>query len=243
VLGDAKATMIDILHTYQDSDPEPRATWVPETPAPQTKSLTMETATTPLTPTQWRREAADMLPKNSVLVSDCGGNMFFTYKNFKLDGQIFVHDLNMASMGYGVGAALGAQIALGKQGRAIAIVGDGGFCMHGFELRTAVQYGIPIIVMLENNKGHNIVRQAAKLLLDQDVSGCVWAPRPNFAALAHSMGANGIVIDSPGQMTTAFAEALAHTTSPTLIDVRVDADAIIPAGERYDSLRQGKTAH
>lgn len=241
VLGDAKATMIDMLQAYQDSDPEPRAMWMPKTPVTE-ESSTPEAATAPVTPTQWRREAAKLLPKNSVLVGDCGGNMFFTFKEFKLDGQIFVQNLNMASMGYGVGAAVGAQVALGKQGRAVAVVGDGGFYMHGLELRTAVQYGLPIIVVVENNRGHNIVRQAARLLLGRDVGGCVWSPPTDFAALARSMGASGITVDSPGQMTTAFAEALSHTGGPTLIDVRVDPEAVIPAGERYDSLRQGKAS-
>lgn len=133
-------------------------------------------------------------------------------------------------MGFGVGGALGAQLA--APGRpVIAVVGDGGFLMHASVVATAVEYNLPVVWIVWNNSGYVSIRD---LQVGFFGKGREFATRfrsassgeiltTDFALLAQSMGAQGVRVERPGDLGDQVRAALA-SGKPTVLDVRVQAD-------------------
>jgi acetolactate synthase-1/2/3 large subunit len=130
------------------------------------------------------------------------------------------------SMGFGVPAAIAAKRA--DPGRiAIAFAGDGDFLMNGQEFATAVQYGLPVIVVVVDNGMYGTIRMHQ----EREYPGRVSATQlrnPDFAALALAYGGHGETIDETAQFAPAFARALA-SGKPSILHVKIDPEAIAPA--------------
>ncbi|MCC6216316.1 MAG: thiamine pyrophosphate-binding protein [Polyangiaceae bacterium] len=190
----------------------------------------------PITPQRWRHELEEVLPPGAVIVSDTGGHTLFNLHDLCLrKGQSFVLNLGFASMGHGVCAPIGA--ALAEPSRpVIAIVGDACFTMNGMELVTAVEYGIPVIWIVENNYMHGITFHGSKLLTPERPLECVRARRQlDIAGIARAMGLAVWVVDRPGQLGDAVCEAI-RAQGPALIDVRVDPGVPPPLEDRALSI-------
>ena len=129
------------------------------------------------------------------------------------------------AIGPGLPLALGAAVATRR--RTVLIAGDGGFMLHVGELAAAVQYQLPIVICLFNDRGYGILRriQTARF------SGRTYAvdlQTPDFPALARSMGAAAHAVGSVDQFAAAYAAAL-DSDGPVLLDI--DLNALHPMGE------------
>ena len=120
-----------------------------------------------------------------------------------------------ASLGYAVPAAIGVQLAAPKR-RPLALEGDGSFQMTGLELSTAVRYGLSPIVVLLNNGGYGTFRP----MLDGAMNDIhPW----QYAEVVRVIGAGkGFAVSTEEELAAAFEAAMGNTTSPTLIEVRLD---------------------
>lgn len=189
-----------------------------------------------LTPQRWRAELDGELPSDAVVFSDIGGHMLFNLHHLCVRrGQKFVINLGFGSMGHGTVAPIGA--ALAQPGRpVVAIVGDGCFAMNGMDLITAVEHGVPVVWIVENNNMHGITHHCSKVLgKGQALRAARYRHPLAVARLAEAMGLFTRVVDRPGEIAPAFQAALA-SGGPALIEVRVDPSVPPPMGERARSL-------
>jgi acetolactate synthase-1/2/3 large subunit len=143
------------------------------------------------------------------------------------------------SMGFGVPAAIAAKRA--DPGRiAVAFAGDGDFLMNGQEFATAVQYDLPVVVVVVDNGMYGTIRMHQ----EREYPGRVSATQlrnPDFAALARAYGGHGETVEKTEEFAPAFARALA-SGKPSILHVKIDPEAIAPAatltGIREAALRR-----
>jgi acetolactate synthase-1/2/3 large subunit len=140
------------------------------------------------------------------------------------------------SMGQAVTGVVGA--ALARNGKAVAIVGDGAMLMNS-EISTAVHYQIPAVWIVLNDGRYNMVNQGMALqgLLVEEAE----IPQADFVMLARSMGADGIRVEKESDIQAALEKALVSTV-PFVVDVVIDPTRPAPIGARVQSLiSQGAT--
>src|SRR5271165_2442654 len=129
------------------------------------------------------------------------------------------------SMGYGLPAAIGAARVFPKR-TIVCFAGDGDFLMNGQELATAVQYGLPIVVVLIDNGIFGTIRMHQ----EREYPGRVIASNlrnPDFAAYARVFGGHGETVEETADFLPAFERALASGL-PSIIHVKIDPEAITP---------------
>jgi acetolactate synthase-1/2/3 large subunit len=168
------------------------------------------------------RALRNALQNDGVLVTDSGMHQFLARRHFEVrapQGLIFPNDFQ--AMGYGLPAAIGAQLAAAER-RVVLVIGDGGLLMSGMELVTAVRERVPltVIVFHDGKLNHIRLQQLAESGHAHDVSLHI----PNLAMLAEAMGMRYVRLagDAEPILTTAFKSA-----EPVLIEVRVgDSPAI-----------------
>ena len=141
-------------------------------------------------------------------------------------------------MGFGLGAAIGAQVATGDC--TVLITGDGSFGMNLNELATAVTYKIPVVIVLMNNGVLGMVRQWQTLFFGKRYSNTVLDRKTDFVKLAEAFGAKAYRAFTAEEFKTAFDEALKNTDGPVVIDTAIDEDAFVlpmlPPGGSIDDI-------
>lgn len=186
----------------------------------------------PMHPARVVAEIARSLPAKSVVLSDIGAHHSWCVQQFPIrQGGTFLQSGGGATMGFGVGGAIGAQLAAPDR-PVVAVVGDGGMLMHASAIATAVEYRLPIVWVVWNNCGYVSIRDLQrgffgadrefKTRFRDDRSGDLRSV--DFAALGRSMGAAGIRADSPADLAEAISTSL-RRGEPTVIDAAVSADA------------------
>ncbi|HWM82724.1 MAG TPA: thiamine pyrophosphate-binding protein [Pseudolabrys sp.] len=171
----------------------------------------------------WLREH---LPPEAIITNGAGNfagwiHRFYRFRRFAT--QIAP---TAGSMGYGVPAAVGMK-ALYRDRPVVCVAGDGDFLMNGQELMTAVQYGLPIIVVIADNGMYGTIRMHQ----EREYPGRVVATalrNPDFAAYAKAFGGFGITVEKTADFAAAFAAA-ERSGLPSIIHLKIDADGISPA--------------
>jgi acetolactate synthase-1/2/3 large subunit len=139
------------------------------------------------------------------------------------------------AMGYGFPAALAAK-ALHPDRIVVCLAGDGDFMMSCAELATAVQYELPVVVLVVNNGMYGTIRMHQERLFPGRVVGTDLV-NPDFAAFARSFGAHGEAVERTDDFEPAFERALASGLA-ALVELRVDPEAISPRAT-ITELREG----
>lgn len=138
----------------------------------------------------------------------------------------------LGTMGFGLPAAIGAKLACPDE-LVVAVVGDGGFQMTNQELATAIQYDIPVKVVIMNNGYLGMVRQWQEMFYDRTYSEVDISVAPDFVKLADAYGAAGFRAERPEQLPDVLAAALNHP-GVAVIDIAVSKEEnvfpIVPAG-------------
>ena len=179
-----------------------------------------------LTPKQILSAAADLMPEDTIVTTDVGQHQMWAVQHFKFSypGQL-VTSGGFGTMGFGLGAAVGAQI--GNPGkRVLHVTGDGSFRMNCNELCTEQFYGLPIITLIFNNTTLGMVRQWQHLIYKERYSQTTLDRGPDFAALAKAYGLNGFRAANEEQLRQALAEALASDRG-SVIDCVIDMDEMV----------------
>jgi acetolactate synthase-1/2/3 large subunit len=128
------------------------------------------------------------------------------------------------AMGYGVPAALAAK-ALQPERIVVCIAGDGDFMMSSAELATAVQYELPVVILVVDNGMFGTIRMHQERLYGRGTGTDL--VNPDFAAYARSFGCHGTTVERTEDVEPAFEEALA-SGRPSVLALRVDPEAISP---------------
>jgi acetolactate synthase-1/2/3 large subunit len=163
------------------------------------------------------------LPEEAIIANGAGNYAGFLHRYFQYKRYPTQLAPTSGSMGYGLPAAIAAKL-LHPERPVIALAGDGCMLMTLQELATAVQYGLPIIVVVANNGMYGTIRMHQ----ERQFPGRVVATslvNPDFAALARSFGAGGATITRTDDFLPVLRRALS-AGAPTLIELKLDAEAI-----------------
>ena len=150
----------------------------------------------------------------------------------------------LGTMGYGVPAAIGAQIANPKS-LTICVSGDASFLMNMQELSTIKQYNLPVKIFIMNNGYMGMVRQWQELIYEKRESQSYMESLPDFVDLAKSFGIKGMRCENPKDLDSAINEMINYN-GPVLFDCVVDKSEnvfpMIPAGAAHNEILLGKQA-
>ncbi len=167
----------------------------------------------------------ERLPDDAVLTCGAGNFTVWAHRFYEFTQYGTQLAPRSGAMGYGIPAALAAK-AVHPERTVVCLAGDGDFMMSGSELATAVQYGLPIVVLVVNNGMYGTIRMHQEREYPGRVVGTELV-NPDFAAYARAFGAHGEVVERIDQFADAFERALAEGR-PALLELRVDPEAITP---------------
>jgi acetolactate synthase-1/2/3 large subunit len=146
--------------------------------------------------------------------------------------RTFLTSGGLGTMGYCLPSALGAQVAF-PQRMVIGIDGDGSFQMTSHELATAVQYQLPVKIVILNNHHLGMVKQWQELFYNKRYSHSYLGTVPDYVKLADAYGAKGFRATKPHEVLPTLQRAFA-TPGPVVAEVVIDAEEkvypMVPAG-------------
>ncbi|WP_455500001.1 biosynthetic-type acetolactate synthase large subunit [Gemmiger sp.] len=189
---------------------------------------------TELKPHQIIDEICNQAGPEAVYVTDVGQHQMWAAQYLHhTKSRGFLTSGGLGTMGFGYGAAIGAQMALGKDARVVMLTGDGSFHMNLNEACTAVSYELPIITVIFNNQVLGMVRQWQTTFYEKRYSDTDPHRKTDFVKLAEGFGAKGYRAATPEEFKAAFADALKQK-GPSWIDCRIGKDEkvlpMIPGG-------------
>ena len=191
---------------------------------------------------------SELAGEDSIYVTDVGQHQMWSAQYLKnVRPRHFLTSGGLGTMGYGYGAAIGAQIAHGRDQRVIHLTGDGSFHMNLNEAVTAVSYDLPIITVIFNNRVLGMVRQWQTLLYGKRYFSTDPGRKTNYVKLAEGFGAKGYHCETPAEFEAALRDALTQKC-PCWIECVIDKDEkvlpMIPAGATIEDiiLADGKEA-
>jgi acetolactate synthase-1/2/3 large subunit len=169
----------------------------------------------------------------AIIATEVGQNQMWAAQFFKyLKPRSIITSGGLGTMGYGFPAAIGAQAAH-PDALVINIAGDGSIQMNIQELATAVQYGLPVKVIILNNGCLGMVRQWQELFYAKRYSISKFECSPNFVKLAEAYGAVGYEIEDEKEVDKVLKKAFTNG-KPTFIDVHINPEEgvypMVPAG-------------
>ena len=187
-----------------------------------------------VTPQQVIETLDRLTDDDAIICTEVGQNQmwaaqFYTYRKPKT----FVSSGGLGTMGFGLGAAIGAKIA-NPDKTVVNIAGDGSFHMNLTELATAAAYHVPIVELILNNEVLGMVRQWQKLFYDNRFSQTDVDTTTNFPALAEAFGLKAYTISTADEVEPVLRDALAQT-GPVLIDCHINVLPMVPAGASVES--------
>jgi acetolactate synthase-1/2/3 large subunit len=143
-------------------------------------------------------------------------------------------------MGWAIAAAVGAKVARPDQPCAV-VTGDGCMLMHGMEIQTAAAHGLAIVFVVVNNGAlGNVYLRARKL--SPSAGALARLPVHDWVGFARSLGADGVLVEHPGDLAGAFEAAFA-AAGPFLLDIRCDPEAGTPITPWSEASQEWILAH
>jgi acetolactate synthase I/II/III large subunit len=174
-----------------------------------------------------------LAPKDAIITTGVGQHQMWTAQFYRFtQPRTFLTSGGLGTMGYCLPAAIGAQVAFPDR-LVIGVDGDGSFQMTSHELATAVQYQLPVKIVILNNCYLGMVKQWQELFYNKRYSHSYLGNIPDYVKLAEAYGAKGFRVTKPHEVLPTLQQAFA-TPGPVVTEVVVDADEnvypMVPAG-------------
>lgn len=165
----------------------------------------------------------NLLDDEAIVVTDVGQHQMWTALNYKFKKpRKFITSGGLGTMGFGLGAAMGAQIG-NKDKKVVLITGDGSFAMNCNEIPTLVKNNLPITIILINNNALGMVRQWQTLFYEKRYSATTLDRKTDFVKLAESFGAKGVRVLEADEMEEVLKDAIEYN-GPVIIDYVINED-------------------
>jgi pyruvate dehydrogenase (quinone)/pyruvate oxidase len=178
----------------------------------------------PIKPQAIADAVSELLEDNAIISVDCGTNTSWAARYINIrKGMKFSLSGTLASMACGLPYAIAAQIAFPKR-QCVAFVGDGGLTMLMGEFATAVQYDLPIVVIVIKNNSLGMIRWEQMAFLGNPEYGVEFTPI-DFAKFADACGGDGYTIKEPREIKPVLEQALTRDKirkRPVLVEAYVD---------------------
>ena len=239
--GDVKQALIQFLSLVQEQGPErvkesveKREPWWDEIRGWQrSQPLRFAGSQSQIKPQTVIRELHRLTKGEALITTDVGQHQMWVAQFYPFTrARQLITSGGLGTMGFGLPAAIGAQLALPDQ-LVVAVVGDGGFQMTNQELATAVQYGLPVKILVMNNGYLGMVRQWQEMFYDRIYSEVDISVAPDFVKLAEAYGAAGFRAENPSELHDVIEAALNHK-GVAVMDIVVSKEEnvfpIVPAG-------------
>jgi len=249
IIGDVAYVLEEMLAVWKSRAPQldkaaHKAWWKQIDQWRARKSLSYKTSSDVIMP-QYAIERLYALTKDRdvYITTEVGQHQMWAAQFFKFEEpNRWMTSGGLGTMGYGLPAAIGAQIAHPKS-LVIDIAGDASILMNIQEMSTAIQYRLPVKVFILNNQYMGMVRQWQQLLHGNRLSESYTEALPDFVKLAEAYGGVGIRCDKPADLDDAILEMI-RTPKPVLFDCRVAALAncfpMIPSGKAHNEMLLGE---
>lgn len=181
---------------------------------------------------------AEVADKDTIVATDVGQHQMWVAQHYPFETpRTFISSGGLGTMGFGLGAAIGAATATGK--KTVLVTGDGSFGMNLNELATAVTNQTPVVVFIMNNGVLGMVRQWQTLFFDKHYSNTTLERKTDFVKLAEAFGLPGYRAMTLAELKEVLPKAFAEK-GPVLIDCGIDCDAFVlpmlPPGGSIDDI-------
>ena len=235
--GDASYVLQAILPHVKEAK---HADWMDQIHAWQAMDYKPVDSDTELKPHQIINEICEQAGPEAVYVTDVGQHQMWAAQYLHhTKSRGFLTSGGLGTMGFGYGAAIGAQMALGRDARVVMLTGDGSFHMNLNEGCTAVSYDLPIITVIFNNQVLGMVRQWQTIFYEKRYSDTDPHRKTDFVKLAEAFGAKGYRATTPAEFKAAFTDAMKQQ-GPSWIDCRIGKDEkvlpMIPGGGTIEDI-------
>lgn len=163
---------------------------------------------------------------NFIITTEVGQHQMWTAQNYKFyKPRTFISSCGLGTMGFGMGASIGAQMGNPKA-VVFNIAGDGSFGMDCNEFATAVNFKLPIKVIVMNNNALGMVRQWQSLFYEGRYAETTLNRATDFVKLAEAFGGTGFRVEKPEELQEILEKALA-TDGPVIIDYKINSDDMV----------------
>jgi len=242
VVGDAKEVLSKLIDLVEQAD---RAEWIRQIAEWKERfPLSYDRDSHSVKPQYVLEQIHDLTDGKAIIATDVGqcqmwGAQYYTYS----EPRTFLSSGGLGTMGYGLPAGIGAQIA--RPDRTVFVIaGDGSLQMNIQELATAVVNKLPVKIALLNNGYLGMVRQWQELFFQRRYSFTHLADgNPDFVKIAEAYGAVGLRVEGRDDVRPALESAMQVTDRPALIEFRIDPEEnvypMVPAGEAIDRMLSG----
>ena len=224
--GDAKATLSRLLSGLCQLE---HKQWMKKIAAWKKKYATPPFAGDKLTPQCIVETLAEKTSRDAFITTDVGQHQMWTAQFYGFEKpRRFISSGGLGTMGFGLGAAIGVQLA-NPDSIVANITGDGCFHMNMNELSTAAAQGLPIIEIIMNNNVLGMVRQWQRMFHKNRFSQTTLNKKTNYDMVAEGLGANAFTVSNRCEFEKALIEALKCRNKPTVINCIIEADqAVLP---------------
>jgi acetolactate synthase, large subunit, biosynthetic type len=169
------------------------------------------------------RELDALTPDDAIIVTEVGQHQMWAAQHYSYRSpRTFLTSGGLGTMGFGLGAAIGAQSAMPER-VVVNVAGDGCFRMNMNELATVAREELPLIELIVNNHALGMVRQWQTLFYEKRYSSTVLRDHVDYCKIAEAMGIRAYCVTSVEELRAALSEAVA-SRKPAVLDVRIDSD-------------------